>query len=97
MWVKYLSQGDVNNLSPSILIRRCVVNAHLCGEPCKLAGKQGCLEECTKVGAISFNHMHQYQLFQGRGTHGERSYVSSLCPYMRRGEQTCSPSPLGLS
>ncbi|KAH8989296.1 hypothetical protein EDB92DRAFT_2003843 [Lactarius akahatsu] len=27
----------------------CVVNAHLCGEPCKLSGKRGCLEECTKV------------------------------------------------
>ncbi|GBE82556.1 hypothetical protein SCP_0409400 [Sparassis crispa] len=27
----------------------CVVNAHLCGEPCKLAGKRGCLEDCTKV------------------------------------------------
>ncbi|KAH9046371.1 hypothetical protein EDB83DRAFT_2295029 [Lactarius deliciosus] len=27
----------------------CVVNAHLCGEPCKLLGKRGCLEECTKV------------------------------------------------
>ncbi|KAH9056526.1 hypothetical protein EDB87DRAFT_1636600 [Lactarius vividus] len=27
----------------------CVVNAHLCGEPCKLLGKRGCLDECTKV------------------------------------------------
>ncbi|KAI0302863.1 hypothetical protein B0F90DRAFT_1713048 [Multifurca ochricompacta] len=27
----------------------CVVNAHLCGEPCQLFGKRGCLEECTKV------------------------------------------------
>ncbi|KAI9434837.1 hypothetical protein H4582DRAFT_1855657 [Lactarius indigo] len=27
----------------------CVVNAHLCGEPCKLLGKRGCLEECTRV------------------------------------------------
>src|SRR6266702_89276 len=27
----------------------CVVNDHLCGEPCKLLGKRGCLEECTKV------------------------------------------------
>ncbi|KAH9963060.1 hypothetical protein BJV74DRAFT_880022 [Russula compacta] len=27
----------------------CVVNAHLCGEPCKLSGKRGCLEGCTKV------------------------------------------------
>jgi len=27
----------------------CVVNAHLCGEPCKLSGKRGCLEDCTKV------------------------------------------------
>ncbi|KAH7918945.1 hypothetical protein BV22DRAFT_1041330 [Leucogyrophana mollusca] len=27
----------------------CVVNAHLCGEPCMHAGKKGCLDECSKV------------------------------------------------
>lgn len=27
----------------------CVVNAHLCGEPCALSGKRGCLDDCTKV------------------------------------------------
>ncbi|KAG0697666.1 hypothetical protein DFH29DRAFT_984173 [Suillus ampliporus] len=27
----------------------CVVNAHLCGQICKLFGRQGCLDECTKV------------------------------------------------
>ncbi|KAI9453843.1 hypothetical protein BJY52DRAFT_1418099 [Lactarius psammicola] len=27
----------------------CVVNDHLCGEPCKLLGKRGCLEKCTKI------------------------------------------------
>ncbi|KAG2116832.1 hypothetical protein DEU56DRAFT_984881 [Suillus clintonianus] len=27
----------------------CIVNAHLCGQVCKLFGRQGCLEECTKV------------------------------------------------
>ncbi|KAI9460706.1 hypothetical protein F5148DRAFT_1276740 [Russula earlei] len=27
----------------------CVVTAHLCGEPCKLSGRRGCLEDCTKV------------------------------------------------
>ncbi|KAN0136209.1 hypothetical protein V8E53_006069 [Lactarius tabidus] len=27
----------------------CVVTDHLCGEPCKLLGKRGCLEECTRV------------------------------------------------
>ncbi|KAH9047539.1 hypothetical protein EDB83DRAFT_2267127 [Lactarius deliciosus] len=27
----------------------CVVSAHLCGEPCTLSGKQGCLDDCTKV------------------------------------------------
>jgi hypothetical protein len=27
----------------------CVVNAHLCGGPCKLSGKRGCLQDCTKV------------------------------------------------
>jgi hypothetical protein len=29
---------------------RCSVNVHLCGAPCKLRGKNGCLEECAKVG-----------------------------------------------
>ncbi|KAG1725513.1 hypothetical protein EDB19DRAFT_1644008 [Suillus lakei] len=27
----------------------CVVNAHLCGEACKLSGRQGCLDGCMKV------------------------------------------------
>ncbi|KAG1778913.1 hypothetical protein EV702DRAFT_1093073 [Suillus placidus] len=27
----------------------CVVNAHLCGQVCKFSGRQGCLDECTKV------------------------------------------------
>ncbi|KAF8726080.1 hypothetical protein AX14_008092 [Amanita brunnescens Koide BX004] len=27
----------------------CSVNVHLCGAPCKLRGKNGCLEECAKV------------------------------------------------
>ncbi|KAH9164611.1 hypothetical protein EDB89DRAFT_2247116 [Lactarius sanguifluus] len=31
----------------------CVVNAHLCGEPCKLLGRRGCLDECTKVAGHS--------------------------------------------
>ncbi|KAL6309202.1 hypothetical protein BKA93DRAFT_724346 [Sparassis latifolia] len=34
----------------------CVVNAHLCGEPCKLTGKRGCLEDCTKVVGHSDDH-----------------------------------------
>ncbi|KAG1848075.1 hypothetical protein DFJ58DRAFT_729977 [Suillus subalutaceus] len=32
-----------------IVPSRCVVNAHLCGQACKLSGRQGCLDECTKV------------------------------------------------
>ncbi|KAI9511014.1 hypothetical protein F5148DRAFT_456358 [Russula earlei] len=27
----------------------CAVTAHLCGDPCKLSGRRGCLEDCTKV------------------------------------------------
>ncbi|KAJ7587977.1 hypothetical protein C8J56DRAFT_860684 [Mycena floridula] len=27
----------------------CSVDVHLCGEPCKLSGKRGCLGECTKA------------------------------------------------
>ncbi|KAI0250873.1 hypothetical protein BJV78DRAFT_1393001 [Lactifluus subvellereus] len=36
----------------------CVVSAHLCGEPCKLSGKGGCLGDCTKVvGHLEDEHM----------------------------------------
>ena len=28
---------------------RCAVDIHLCGEPCELSGKKGCLGGCTKV------------------------------------------------
>ena len=28
---------------------RCAVDVHLCGEPCELRGRKGCLGECTKV------------------------------------------------
>ncbi|KAI0302897.1 hypothetical protein B0F90DRAFT_1935607 [Multifurca ochricompacta] len=36
----------------------CVVNAHLCGEPCKLYGRRGCLYDCTKVaGHAEDEHM----------------------------------------
>ncbi|KAG0705087.1 hypothetical protein DFH29DRAFT_316434 [Suillus ampliporus] len=36
----------------------CVVNAHLCGQTCKLSGRQGCLDECTKViGHIDDDHL----------------------------------------
>ena len=28
---------------------RCAVNVHLCGEPCKLRDKKGCMGGCTKV------------------------------------------------
>ncbi|KAJ6484963.1 hypothetical protein DFH09DRAFT_1378006, partial [Mycena vulgaris] len=27
----------------------CIVGVHLCGEPCMLAAKKGCMEKCTKV------------------------------------------------
>src|ERR1700735_3537289 len=43
---------------------RCLVNTHLCGEPCKLLGKQGCMEECTKVGASFLcKHGSNYTVF----------------------------------
>jgi hypothetical protein len=35
----------------------CVVNAHLCGAPCVLAAKQGCLNECTQVVGHMEDHM----------------------------------------
>ncbi|KAF8267054.1 hypothetical protein EI94DRAFT_1830340 [Lactarius quietus] len=36
----------------------CVVSAHLCGVPCKLLGRRGCLEDCTKaIGHAGDEHM----------------------------------------
>ncbi|KAG2130165.1 uncharacterized protein EDB93DRAFT_1181059 [Suillus bovinus] len=36
----------------------CIVNAHLCGQVCKLFGRQGCLDECTKViGHVEDDHL----------------------------------------
>ncbi|KAI0297433.1 hypothetical protein BC826DRAFT_1096771, partial [Russula brevipes] len=36
----------------------CAVNAHLCGGPCMLSGRQGCLQDCTKVaGHVEDEHM----------------------------------------
>jgi hypothetical protein len=28
----------------------CIVNVHLCGDPCKFLGRRGCQNDCTKVG-----------------------------------------------
>ncbi|KAI9443805.1 hypothetical protein H4582DRAFT_1846182 [Lactarius indigo] len=36
----------------------CIVNVHLCGDPCELLGRRGCLEDCTKVmGHAEDEHM----------------------------------------
>ncbi|KAH8986573.1 hypothetical protein EDB86DRAFT_2954862 [Lactarius hatsudake] len=35
----------------------CAVKAHLCGGPCKLSGKRGCLKDCTKVTGHAKEHM----------------------------------------
>ncbi|KAH8979281.1 hypothetical protein EDB92DRAFT_1980226 [Lactarius akahatsu] len=35
----------------------CVVSAHLCGDPCKLLGRRGCLEDCTNVIGHEGDHM----------------------------------------
>lgn len=43
----YLS--DVTRLSNILSNIRCVVEIHLCGQPCKLQDKGGCSGECTKV------------------------------------------------
>jgi len=32
-----------------LVLHRCAVDVHLCGEPCKLSGKKGCLVACIKV------------------------------------------------
>ncbi|KAG6330620.1 hypothetical protein ID866_8469 [Astraeus odoratus] len=43
----------------------CVVNAHLCGEPCKLQGRVGCLDACTKVSRlciVRIGHSNPFQI-----------------------------------
>ncbi|KAH8993667.1 hypothetical protein EDB83DRAFT_2304539 [Lactarius deliciosus] len=35
----------------------CVVSTHLCGDPCKLSGRRGCLDDCTKVIGHEDEHM----------------------------------------
>ncbi|KAH9026661.1 hypothetical protein EDB84DRAFT_1589144 [Lactarius hengduanensis] len=35
----------------------CVVSTHLCGDSCKLLGRRGCLEDCTKVIGHEDEHM----------------------------------------
>ncbi|KAI9443933.1 hypothetical protein H4582DRAFT_2125919, partial [Lactarius indigo] len=35
----------------------CIVSVHLCGDPCKLLGRRGCLEDCTKVIGHEDEHM----------------------------------------
>ncbi|KAH9023069.1 hypothetical protein EDB83DRAFT_1992577 [Lactarius deliciosus] len=35
----------------------CAVKAHLCGGPCKLLGKRGCLKDCTKATGHAKEHM----------------------------------------
>ncbi|KAI6111765.1 hypothetical protein EDD17DRAFT_1480234, partial [Pisolithus thermaeus] len=35
----------------------CVVNAHLCGKPCKFEGRLGCLYDCVKVADHSDEHL----------------------------------------
>ncbi|KAI6157189.1 hypothetical protein BKA82DRAFT_4325642 [Pisolithus tinctorius] len=35
----------------------CVVNAHLCGKPCKFNGRFGCLHECIKVTGHHDEHL----------------------------------------
>jgi len=45
----------------------CVVTAHLCGEPCKLLGRRGCLEDCTKVSDVTaFSSFVFFYIFTGR-------------------------------
>ena len=34
------------------LLCRCVLNQHLCGNPCKFSGRHGCLGVCAKVCAF---------------------------------------------
>lgn len=44
--------SKISHLKLTLLIYplvRCAVDVHLCGEPCKLRDKKGCLGKCTKV------------------------------------------------
>jgi hypothetical protein len=59
--------------------RRCVVTAHLCGEPCKLSGRRGCLEDCTKVSCCDrFLERHALKVPQVMGHDDDDHMCSAL-------------------
>jgi len=61
----------------------CVVTAHLCGEPCKLFGKRGCLEDCTKVGGDNrFLDQHLLTYLQVMGHSEEEDHMCSAPVHM---------------
>ncbi|KAI9511011.1 hypothetical protein F5148DRAFT_1274479 [Russula earlei] len=59
----------------------CAVTAHLCGEPCKLSGRRGCLEDCTKVPRhADDDHMCSALVHMCGEDHKTHSCDTRLCP-----------------
>jgi hypothetical protein len=59
----------------------CVVNAHLCGEPCILSGKRGCLDDCTKVSRLGRFESQELTYFEIAG-HAEDEHRCSALVHM---------------
>ena len=56
MWLRKLI--PVTNFS----CYRCNISAHLCGKPCLLASKRGCMERCSKVRRAMFFQSDVYSI-----------------------------------
>lgn len=65
-WKAYVGQKSLHlvQLVTTSPVNRCAVTAHLCGEPCQLVGKPGCLQQCAKVGTITPNSSTQRRCFR---------------------------------
>jgi hypothetical protein len=62
---------------------RCIVSVHLCGDPCKLLGRRGCLDDCTKVGRRG-SHFHSSSSLRGQQVfgHPEDEHLCSALVHM---------------
>jgi hypothetical protein len=67
-----------NPRSTNSLQHSCVVNAHLCGEPCKQSGKLGCLEDCTKVAVTTISGYKDSSTFRLPGMRKMSTYALRL-------------------
>jgi hypothetical protein len=77
---------DGFNLGSHSAVSRCVVTAHLCGQPCQLFGRQGCLQECTRVRQNLYVTVNASELIcSGRRSCRRRPYVCCYRPFLWSG------------